>query len=123
MKSLKQIMIEVCRGVKRQPEHACEHCHGTGKTRTLLPGGGWDRFYEDTKCDFCTDGKIGGSQPGLHLWFHSIEERDSFKAKLLQTGSIKWVDESEDTLEAVNAEGSDPENKTYLLGEIACPTT
>jgi hypothetical protein len=65
--------------------------------------GGYDREYEEGACGTCGgEGTTGGGQPGLHLYFQSTEECESFKAKIARMRGITWVADREgsDTLEA-----------------------
>lgn len=62
-----------------------------------------DRDFADVKCSTCGGkGKVGGGQPGLSLFFHSVKERNEFKAKILRMRGIKWTDEG-NTLETIQA--------------------
>ena len=101
-KSLLDTLERASRNVRRWPKRACDECCGRGTaTYEVDNGGGWDRCFETQKCRSCSGrGTIGGGQPGLSLWFQSVEERDEFKAKLLRMRGIKWTDEAPAVLES-----------------------
>jgi hypothetical protein len=100
---LLETLASASREVRKWPVRVCGDCNGRKVRMYEVYSGGYDREYEEGACGTCGgEGTTGGGQPGLHLYFQSTEECESFKAKIARMRGITWVADREgsDTLEA-----------------------
>jgi hypothetical protein len=98
---LRNTLEQAVKNIRRRTKQGCTECGGRGTATYETYEDGWDRTFAKQTCRTCNGrGTIGGGQPGLHLWFQSVEERDAFRAKVLRMRGIKWTDESPAVLES-----------------------